>query len=68
MHHEAYIKGDFDTKFIEKYFEPEMLKQNAAHLNSAAAFSAGELFFQYEGKGSKVVESPSSNWLLKRKA
>lgn len=68
MHHEAFIKGDFDTKFIEKFFEPEMLKSNSSNINAAAAYSAGELFFQYEGKTSKVTENPSSNWLLKRKS
>lgn len=26
MKHEAFTSGDFDTKFVEKYFKPEMLK------------------------------------------
>jgi acetyl/propionyl-CoA carboxylase alpha subunit len=68
MNHEAYVKGDFDTKFIELYFNPEKLKNNRSDLHTAAAVSAGDLFFQYEGKEIQVVENPSSNWQLKRKS
>ncbi|MCF8425503.1 MAG: acetyl-CoA carboxylase biotin carboxylase subunit [Bacteroidia bacterium] len=67
MNHEAFIKGDFDTKFIEKYFNPEMLQKNNPELNVAGAYSAGNLFFQYEGKDTKTQENPTSNWALKRK-
>ncbi|MBC7381463.1 MAG: acetyl-CoA carboxylase biotin carboxylase subunit [Bacteroidia bacterium] len=68
MHHPAFIKGDFDTRFIEKYFEPAMLKEGKTELNEIAAYSAGELFFKYEGKQHQaVVEEPTSNWQLKRK-
>lgn len=28
MKHEAFRSGDFDTKFVEKYFKPELLKGN----------------------------------------
>ncbi len=28
MKHEAFRSGDFDTKFVEKYFKPEVLKGN----------------------------------------
>jgi acetyl-CoA carboxylase, biotin carboxylase subunit len=28
MKHEAFRSGDFDTKFVEKYFKPELLKSN----------------------------------------
>ncbi len=68
MHHPAYLQGNFDTKFIEKHFEPAKLQQNRPDLHEAVAYSAGELFFQYEGKGgTNLVENPSSNWQLKRK-
>jgi acetyl/propionyl-CoA carboxylase alpha subunit len=69
MHHDAYIKGDFDTHFIESYYKPELLETGDSPLHeAAAAFSAGDLFFQHEGKETKVIENPSSNWQLKRKA
>jgi acetyl-CoA carboxylase, biotin carboxylase subunit len=32
MHHEAFRSGKFDTRFVEKYFKPEVLKP-AAHEN-----------------------------------
>ncbi|OYU96124.1 MAG: acetyl-CoA carboxylase biotin carboxylase subunit [Bacteroidetes bacterium B1(2017)] len=67
MNHEAYVKGDFDTKFIEKYFSPDLLKKTNTELNEAAAFSAGNIFFQYEGKETKTIENTSSNWQLRRK-
>lgn len=69
MENEAYLKGDFDTHFIQKYFLPEMLNKKSADVQlKAAAFSAGDLFFQYEGKETQVKENPSSNWQLKRKS
>ncbi|MDZ4666457.1 MAG: acetyl-CoA carboxylase biotin carboxylase subunit [bacterium] len=69
MHHEAYLKGDFDTHFIEKYYKPELLDAGGSPLHSAAAaFSAGDLFFLYEGKETKAIENNSTNWQLKRKA
>lgn len=67
MHHEAFIQGDFDTKFIEKYYSPELLASNDTHLGVAAAYSAGDLFFQQENKSKPVENTPSSNWQLKRK-
>jgi acetyl-CoA carboxylase biotin carboxylase subunit len=69
MENEAYLKGDFDTHFIQKYFLPEMLNKKSSEAQiKAAAFSAGDLFFQYEGKEVQVKENPSSNWQLKRKS
>ncbi len=68
MHHPAFIKGEFDTKFIEKYFEPDLLKKEKSNLEEAVAFSAGELFYQHEGKQDSVAtDNPGSNWQLKRK-
>lgn len=67
MHHNAFIKGDFDTKFIENYYQPEMLNQHREDLHAAAAFSAADLFFQHEGKTIKTENSAPSNWQLRRK-
>jgi hypothetical protein len=44
-----------------------MLKINRPDLSAIAAYSAGDLFFQHEGKETKVLENGSSNWQLKRK-
>lgn len=68
MHHPAFLMGDFNTKFIETHFNPEMLKQKSEALNEIAAYSAGDLFFEYEGKqGAALLENQTSNWQLKRK-
>ena len=41
MHHEAFRSGNFDTKFVEKYFKPEVLvpKHNAEEEAIAAVLS-----------------------------
>jgi acetyl-CoA carboxylase biotin carboxylase subunit len=68
MKHPAFREGHFDTKFIEKYFEPEMLKTSNPELHQAAAYAAGSLFFQKEGTKQAAGESKqqTSNWQLKR--
>jgi len=68
MKHEAFISGNFDTKFIEKHFNPENLKESNNY-NEAYAFAAGELFFENEAnsKQQATVEK-NSNWLQNRKA
>ncbi len=67
MHHEAFVKGKFDTKFIENYFSPELLKKHLPEINAAAAYSAGGIFFQQEANTAKPIENAGSNWQLKRK-
>lgn len=68
MHHEAFIKGDFDTKFIEKYFTLDMLNASQPELNEVTAFSAGNLFYaQNQPAAAKTNAEPTSNWALKRK-
>ncbi len=68
MKHPAFREGHFDTKFIEKYFEPEMLKSSNPELHEAAAYAAGSLFFQKESTKQATSESKqqTSNWQLKR--
>ncbi len=68
MKHPAFREGHFDTKFIEKYFEPEMFKTSNPELHEAAAYAAGSLFFQKESTKQAAGESKqqSSNWQLKR--
>ncbi|MCA0426175.1 MAG: acetyl-CoA carboxylase biotin carboxylase subunit [Bacteroidetes bacterium] len=67
MNHEAFRGGHFDTKFIEKYYEPEMLKKHHPELHDAGAFAAGNFFMQKENKQKQAQESSAqSNWKLKR--
>ncbi|MFN4082710.1 MAG: acetyl-CoA carboxylase biotin carboxylase subunit [Bacteroidia bacterium] len=68
MNHEAYISGNFDTKFIEKYFNPELLIQNNTELNQVTAFAAGELFYKNNSKQQQEAKPETeSNWSLKRR-
>jgi len=55
---EAFRSGNFDTKFIDKYFKPEyLLTENAETEEVAALLSA----YVWEKAGSKR-QSTSSNW------
>lgn len=67
MKHPAFMDGDFDTKFIEKYFEPDMLIKSREASLAVAAFSAGNLFFQQIGSKQETKNNSANNWQLKRK-
>ena len=68
MQHEAFITAQFDTKFIEKYFTPDLLEKSAEGHTEAAAFASGQLFYQNENKQNAVKNSSEqSNWFIKRK-
>ena len=68
MQHEAFITANFDTKFIEKYFSPDLLEKSTDAHAQAAAFASGQLFYQNENKQNHVKNSSEqSNWFLKRK-
>jgi propionyl-CoA carboxylase alpha chain len=59
MEHEAFRSGNFDTKFVEKYFKPEVLQQKPAsdEMIVAAALSA----FLQEDKKSKPVSNGTTS-------
>lgn len=58
MEHEAFRSGNFDTKFVEKYFKPEVLKGETANdeMIIAAALSA----ILQEDKKKKTVSGNAS--------
>jgi acetyl-CoA carboxylase, biotin carboxylase subunit len=72
MKHEAFVSGKFDTKFIDKYFKPELLKQKN-DVNDIAAIAVSSVFYNQE----KAIASPDSyrdqqcssesNWKKNRK-
>lgn len=69
MQHEAFINGNFDTKFIDKYFKPEMLTQETSH-DEVAAIAAAKIFSEvYPEKGQLSVsnEKNSNHWLRQRR-
>lgn len=67
---EAFRSGNFDTKFIDKYFRPEYLTQRDAAAEEVAALLAAVVWEQ-EKQGNKSVSttaaSQSSGWKLRRK-
>src|SRR5690606_10675290 len=40
LQHEAFVSGDFDTKFVEKYFNPDQLNNGAEKQEALAAVLA----------------------------
>jgi acetyl-CoA carboxylase biotin carboxylase subunit len=68
MKHEAFVSGNFDTKFIDKYFKPEMLKSDE-DLSEIAAIAASSVFYKQENASSSgsQVQTNESNWKRNRK-
>jgi hypothetical protein len=71
LQHEAYIKGDFDTKFIDKYFTPDKLNFESvnADLEIKIAAISGMLFGKEEQHASGTLNnSNESAWKRNRKS
>lgn len=71
MQHEAFRTGNFDTKFVETYFKPEVLKQSSTEDEEilAAALSA-HIFQQTKSTLSPTLSTPpvESKWKKNRLA
>lgn len=66
---EPFRTGNFDTKFIEKYFKPEYLWQEDAEANEVAALLAANIW-EKERKPKTAAASTNgetSKWALRRK-
>ena len=68
MKHDAFVSGNFDTKFIDKYFKPEILKSQE-DLSEIAAIAASSVFYKQENASSSgsQVQTNESNWKRNRK-
>ncbi|MFN5024422.1 MAG: acetyl-CoA carboxylase biotin carboxylase subunit [Bacteroidota bacterium] len=67
MQHEAYRKGQFDTKFVDTYFTPDMLK-NEKSFDEVAAVAAAMLFNKPTTSKENINgDSSVSNWSKHRK-
>jgi acetyl-CoA carboxylase biotin carboxylase subunit len=65
---EPFRSGNFDTKFIEKYFKPEYLLAHDPQAEDVAALLAGYVWEKEKGAALKpAMANSSSNWKLKRK-
>ncbi len=63
--HDAFIDGSFDTKFVEKYFDSNSLKNQQPVEEKIAATMAGMLFNESSQQKSSAVgkaETKKSNW------
>jgi acetyl/propionyl-CoA carboxylase alpha subunit len=69
MQHEAFVSGNFDTKFIDKYFKPELLPVRKID-DAFVAIAAGSLYKQERKSTAPASESSSSesSWKRNRKA
>ena len=65
MHHEAFVSGNFDTKFVERYFTPDKLDAEESDMGEwlAAALST-KLMDEHQGSGNQAQNSRrvSSKW------
>ncbi len=71
LEHEAFISGQFDTKFVEKYFKPELLQAQAtAEEEQMAAALAVLLHGQRKAKaadGAATNNTATSKWRKRSK-
>jgi acetyl-CoA carboxylase, biotin carboxylase subunit len=69
MNHEAFRTGDFDTKFVEKYFKPELLEGTPVEAEEAiAAVLATQVINEIKITPAKKEHTnvPVSNWKKNR--
>ncbi len=69
LEHEAFVSGNFDTKFVDKHFKPEYLKQELSEAEQeVTALVAAHLFSSPENhqSTSQAVAQQPSKWKLNR--
>jgi propionyl-CoA carboxylase alpha chain len=73
LRHEAFVGGKFDTKFVERYFRPELLDQRLSEEEASVAalavaqwLQAGKAQARPEPAG--TASAPASRWKLRAKA
>jgi acetyl/propionyl-CoA carboxylase alpha subunit len=66
MRHEAFITGNFDTHFVQKYFVPEVLQTGNKEEARIAAILMELLLSQKKVKISTVAGAETSNWSKNR--
>ncbi|GAA4427830.1 acetyl-CoA carboxylase biotin carboxylase subunit [Pontibacter saemangeumensis] len=74
LQHEAFVSGNFDTKFIDRYFTPEALQQKPAKAEEEIAVALAALLMQEKkpsnpatsGVGKASAPVAISNWKKNR--
>ncbi|MHA6247772.1 acetyl-CoA carboxylase biotin carboxylase subunit [Pontibacter sp. CAU 1760] len=71
LQHEAFVSGNFDTKFIDRYFTPDMLQHKATEAEEEIAVALAGMLMQ--SKKATLVEAPgqsqakkATNWRINR--
>lgn len=64
LKHEAFTSGNFDTKFVEKYFDPNVLKEKNPEYEKIAMAMATQLIDQKQNLP-PVNQSGSGKWKLR---
>jgi acetyl/propionyl-CoA carboxylase alpha subunit len=64
MKHKAFVSGKFDTHFVKKYFNPEMLVEHFEDELEVAAMIAVEMLNNKKSKAQSSSHQPGnkSNW------
>ncbi|HEX8059854.1 MAG TPA: acetyl-CoA carboxylase biotin carboxylase subunit [Cyclobacteriaceae bacterium] len=68
LNHQAFTSGNFDTKFVEKYFKPEVLSPKVSHDEAMIAAALAVVAAQKEVKKSNgsATAQPVSKWKTER--
>jgi propionyl-CoA carboxylase alpha chain len=68
LNHEAFTSGNFDTKFVEKYFKPEVLSPKVSDDEAMIAAALAVVAAQKEVKKSNGAGTPQpiSKWKTER--
>lgn len=70
LQHEAFVSGNFDTKFIERYFTPEVLQPQATDGEETIAVALAAMLMQKQKPavvaGETAQATNASNWRKNR--
>ncbi|MCG9911945.1 MAG: acetyl-CoA carboxylase biotin carboxylase subunit [Flavobacteriales bacterium] len=66
VNHEEYRNGKFTTKFVEKYFTPDLLMKEASEEEWIAGCIAASQILEEKTTQPKALESKPSNWKTNR--
>lgn len=70
LEHEAFVSGNFDTHFVEKYFTPETLETESKETEEIAALFAAKIHQELAPKSTSMVSQgakKTSKWKFNRK-
>jgi len=66
MNNKDFIKGTFDTHFVEKHFKPKFLNKEDKNKAMIAVYIAGLLSNEHIAKGTKFQLDKQENWKKSR--